>query len=70
MQVSEKDRKMARMCLQCKVCSRARKKQKGFAFWFVKKIESGFCPFCKAYEKVYGRKAHEPIPVAETTQAE
>ena len=35
-------------------------KQKGFAYWFVKKIEGGICPFCKAYEKVYGKKAHEP----------
>ncbi len=22
----------------------------------------GLCPFCRAYEKVYGRKSHEPIP--------
>jgi hypothetical protein len=27
---------------------------------FVKTIEGRFCPFCMAYEKVYGRKAHEP----------
>jgi hypothetical protein len=25
----------------------------------VKKIESKICPFCRAYERVYGRKAHE-----------
>jgi hypothetical protein len=26
-------------------------------------IEGGMCPQCRAYEKVYGRKAHEPLPV-------
>jgi hypothetical protein len=25
----------------------------------VKKIEATLCPFCRAYERVYGRKAHE-----------
>ncbi len=24
--------------------------------------ETRVCPFCRAYERVYGRKAHEPIP--------
>ncbi len=61
-QITERDRQMADMCLKCTVCSRAREKQKGFAFWFVKKIEGGMCPYCKAYEKVYARKAHEPLP--------
>lgn len=59
--ISEKDRKMAKVCGICPVCSHARKKQKGAAFWFVKKIEGNFCPFCKAYERVYGRKAHQPV---------
>ncbi len=58
--VSERDRKMAQRCVECPVCRRARAEQKGFAFWFVKSIENGLCPFCKAYERVYGRKAHEP----------
>jgi hypothetical protein len=57
--VTEKDRQMAQKCVECPVCTRARKKQKGFAFWFVKSIEGGMCPYCKAYEKVYGKKAHE-----------
>jgi hypothetical protein len=48
--------------MQCAVCSRARANQEGFANWFVRKIEGGLCPFCKAYERVYGRKAHEPMP--------
>ncbi|HQG31626.1 MAG TPA: hypothetical protein PLA83_06830 [Deltaproteobacteria bacterium] len=59
---SARDRKMAQVCMQCAVCSRARANQEGFANWFVRKIEGGLCPFCKAYERVYGRKAHEPMP--------
>ena len=61
--ITEKDIKRAQQCLECSVCNRARKKQKGLAFWFVKVIEGSICPYCKAYEKVYGRKAHEPVPV-------
>ena len=65
--ITDEDRKKAKQCLECLVCSRARRKQKGLAFWFVKKIESGICPACKAYEKVYQRKAHEPIPGSDNT---
>ena len=60
--ITDEDRAMAQQCVECPVCSRARKKQKGLAFWFVRKIEGGFCPYCRAYEKVYGRKAHELVP--------
>jgi hypothetical protein len=59
--ITEKDRKKAQGCLDCPVCNRARKKQKGLAYMFVKFLERGLCTNCKAYEKVYGRKAHEPI---------
>ncbi|GAB6271798.1 MAG TPA: hypothetical protein DHO02_00190 [Syntrophaceae bacterium] len=59
--ITDKDRKMAQVCVKCPVCRHARKKQKGAAFWFVKKIEGKLCPFCKAHERVYGRKAHQPI---------
>lgn len=59
--ISERDRKLASFCVTCPVCKHARKKQKGAAFWFVQKIEVGLCPFCKAYERVYGRKSHQPI---------
>ncbi len=52
---------MAQVCVRCPVCRQARKKQKGAAFWFVKKIEDKLCPFCRAHERVYGRKAHQPI---------
>jgi len=60
--ITDKDRKKAEKCLNCLVCSYARKKQRGIAFWFVKNVEASICPYCKAYEKVYGRKAHEPTP--------
>jgi uncharacterized protein CbrC (UPF0167 family) len=61
-EITEKDKWMAEKCVECTVCKKARRDQKGFAFWFVKTIEGGLCPFCKSYEKVYGRKAHEPEP--------
>lgn len=57
--ITDKDRQMARKCLECPVCRHARQKQRGVAFWFVKRIEGSLCPYCKAYEKVYGQKAHE-----------
>ena len=59
--ISEQDRAMARKCLECPVCNRARQNQKGLAFRLVKCIEGGLCPYCRAYERVYGRKAHEPV---------
>ncbi len=62
----EKLRRRAQRCLQCPVCRRARSKQRGLAFWFVKRVEGNMCPYCRAYEKVYGRKAHESA--ADATQ--
>ena len=59
--ITDTDRKLAKFCISCPVCRHARKKQQGAAFWFVKKIEGDLCPFCKAYERIYGRKAHQPI---------
>ncbi len=59
--ITDRDRQMAKKCVECPVCSRARKNQEGLAFWFVKTIEGGLCPYCLAYERVYGRKAHEPL---------
>jgi hypothetical protein len=58
---SDKDRQLADKCLHCAVCKRARKKQRGLCYWFVKKLEGRICPACQAYERVYGRKAHEPV---------
>ena len=59
--VTDRDRVMAQRCVECPVCNRARRKQRGVAFWFVKQLEGSVCPFCKAYEKVPGRMAHEPL---------
>ena len=56
-------RALARRSENCIVCQRARQRQAGFAFWLVKTFE-GLCPFCRAYEKVHGRKSHEPVSPA------
>jgi hypothetical protein len=58
--VNETDRALAKVCGHCPVCRHARKRQKGAAYRFVRTMEEGLCPFCNAYERVYGRKAHEP----------
>jgi hypothetical protein len=58
--ISDMDRALARICGVCPICRHARKKQEGVAFRLVRHIETGVCPFCRAYEKVHGRKAHEP----------
>ena len=55
------DRRLAKGCLRCPVCRHARSKQRGLLFWIVQRLESKVCPQCRAYEKVYGRKAHEPL---------
>ena len=57
--ITSRDRAMAQVCKSCPVCRHARKKQKGVAFQFVKTIEGSLCPFCHAYERVHGRRAHE-----------
>ena len=53
------DRALANVCRDCPVCRHGRKRQAGTAFWLVKHVEGRVCPFCRAYERVYGRKAHE-----------
>ncbi|MFC1694414.1 hypothetical protein ACFL1R_13025 [Candidatus Latescibacterota bacterium] len=60
--ITQKDKALAQKCLECAACNYARKKQKGFVFLFVRIIEGSICPYCKAYERVYGRRAHEPVP--------
>ena len=60
---SRLDQVLASVCVNCPVCRHARKTQAGTAFSFVKKVEGSLCPFCRAYERVYGRKSHEPKPV-------
>ena len=59
--ITEKDQKMAARCVNCPVCNHARKKQRGTAYWFVSRVEGRYCPYSKAYEKVYGRKPYEPV---------
>lgn len=59
--VTDRDRWMAKRCVNCTLCGYARRKQRGIAFWLVKNVDSRICPFCRAYARVYGRKAHEPI---------
>ena len=60
--ITTRDRELAEGCLRCPACKHARRKQCGLLFWFVSKVEGKLCPQCRAYEKVYGRKAHEKIP--------
>jgi hypothetical protein len=60
-EVSDMDRTMARVCETCPVCRTARRNQQGLANRFVRGIEEKICPFCRAYERVHGRKAHEPV---------
>ncbi len=59
--ITAEDRELAEKCKNCPVCRRARRKQRGIAYWFVKNVEGRFCPACQAYEKVYGKKAHAPV---------
>jgi hypothetical protein len=63
-EITEKDRELAQKCLTCPLCKTARSQQRGPIFWFVRYLERGLCPACQAYEKVYGRKAHERLRAA------
>lgn len=56
------DRALAAVCESCPVCRTARRKQAGLAFRLVKTVEGRICPFCQAYERVHGRKAHGGAP--------
>jgi len=56
---SSVDSLLAKICELCPVCLHARYHQKGMVFDFVKNVERDICPFCKAYERVHGKKAHE-----------
>jgi len=60
--ITDKDRKRAEHCRKCPLCRYARRKQRGVLFTLVKAVERKLCIYCRAYERVYGRKAHEPIP--------
>ena len=58
---SKLDLALANVCLRCPVCRNARKNQAGAAYSLVRRVENHVCPFCGAYERVYGRKSHEPL---------
>jgi hypothetical protein len=57
--ISRLDRLLAGVCRHCPVCRAARRRQSGLAQWLVRRAESTACPFCRAFERVYGRKAYE-----------
>lgn len=57
--VTHLDRSLARVCELCPLCCHASAQQKGIAYTIVKSVETAVCPFCRAYEKVHGKKAHE-----------
>mgnify|MGYP005835681651 CR=1 FL=1 len=63
-QVDEKTRKRAEMCMnKCTVCKLGREKGSGFFHWMVKmEAKLKLCPWCRAYEKVYGVPAYEKPP--------
>ena len=58
-EASSFDQTLASVCVNCPVCRHARRRQGGVAFRLVKRVETKSCPFCRAYERVYGCKAHE-----------
>ena len=55
------DTEKAAVCESCTMCKKARHDQKGFAYIFVRFVEGGVCPYCQAYERVHGRKAHARV---------
>ncbi|MBM3858950.1 MAG: hypothetical protein FJ395_04785 [Verrucomicrobia bacterium] len=61
MKPTKLDLTLAKVCENCPVCRTARKHQAGAAFQLVKTVETHVCPFCMAYERVHGRKSHEPL---------
>ncbi|HSV95734.1 MAG TPA: hypothetical protein VLM75_02240 [Spirochaetota bacterium] len=59
MSSDERLKKRAGVCKnECPVCTRARKKGRGFLYRLVK-LERRICPYCRAYEEVYGKPAYE-----------
>jgi hypothetical protein len=58
-EITAMDRSLAKVCELCPVCLHARHYQKGVVYTFVKSVEVDICPFCRAYERVHGKKAHE-----------
>jgi hypothetical protein len=61
--LSQLDGTLAKVCLNCPVCRHARHRQRGAAFWLVQNVEGRVCPFCRAYQRLFGRKPHERRPL-------
>ncbi len=59
--ITERDRKLAQECIKCALC-RDVEDRNGMPQWLLSSIER-LCPYRRAYEKVYGLKAHEARPV-------
>jgi hypothetical protein len=64
--VTALDRALAAVCVRCPLCRRARHKQTGLVFRLVKYVDARLCPFCRAYDRVHGRPAHERPAAAGT----
>ncbi len=58
-EITRWDRTLAFFCEHCPACRYARAKGKGGVYEFVRRAESEFCPFCRAYARVHHQKAHE-----------
>lgn len=57
----EETLKKAAFCRnECPGCTKGREKGRGFLYQLMK-IERLFCPFCRAYEKVYGVRVYEKV---------
>ena len=53
---------LAKVCAGCPVCRHARRRQRGIVCWLVSRVGARLCPFCRAYERVHGRKADGSCP--------
>ena len=59
MKTDPKTMEKAKFCKdKCPVCTRAREKGKGLLYQLVK-FERKFCPYCRAYEEVFGKPAYK-----------
>jgi uncharacterized protein CbrC (UPF0167 family) len=68
--ITRLDRALANLCRNCPVCQRARRYQRGLAFWLVTKVETKLCPFCRAYKRVYQRSSSAACSTNKGTKIE
>ncbi len=55
------DRFLAAVCAWCPLCRLARRNPDGLANRLVRNAEEKACPFCRAYARVTGTAAHQPL---------